>query len=192
MHDQPQNRLASVNRLGSSETPRRIPRGWTAALISTHRPCREWLRDQRRQGADAAHDPVADLGTDRGRGWQEQIDTRTKLHDPKSFATGDLLADGETGHDAAGQDADNLTAHHRDPTVIEPDLGPLVEPARLLAVRGQELPAMIVDARHRCVEGRTIHMHVHRRQEDADLLPIAWRGARARRSDDHDPAVSWG
>ena len=78
----------------------------------------------------------------------------------------------EPGHDAAREDADDLPATTTAAVVVEPDLGPLVVRARLVAVRGQELAGMILDAGDAAIDGRAVDVHVHRGQKDADLLPL--------------------
>ena len=73
------------------------------------------------------------------------------------------------------------------PVVIDPDLAALVRGRRVAVVGRQVAAPAEIDARHAPGHGRTVHVHVHRRQEDADLLPL--RPA-ARRPASAGPATS--
>ena len=59
--------------------------------------------------------------------------------------------------------------------MIDGHLGVLVEIARFMAVCRQESAGMILHVGHLPANRHTVHVHIHRRQENADLLPVAGR-----------------
>ena len=101
----------------------------------------------------------------------------------------------DAADDAPRQDADDLAEDDRRAVVIDPDLGPLVDARRSRAGRrAGTAPAgrstLVTRARHR----RAVDVHVDRRQEDADLLPVTRRArrlglGRRRPSRGHRPAT---
>src|SRR5687768_11655993 len=140
---QPQNRLASVNRLGSSETPRRMPRrSWPRAEVGKCRSLASGLRlcaicvlrCQRREVRFAADHFIAHLDMYRRRQRQEHIDARAELHHAVTLSRDHFLALRQPAHDAAGEDADDLALHDGTAGRVEPDLRPFVELTRFLLV----------------------------------------------------------
>ena len=81
----------------------------------------------------------------------------------------------EPAHDAPRQDADDLTRHDRLALVVDPDLAALVDRCRFGAVRRKEASSGQHHSRDAPGRGHAVHVHVHRRQEDADLTPASWR-----------------
>ena len=98
------------------------------------------------------------------------VDARTELHHAEALAARHQPPP-SAAHDAPREDADDLPADHRSPVVLEPDLGPLVQLPGFDPVRGQELPGSDTPRGSRGLRPGPVHVDVHRRQEDADLLP---------------------
>ena len=116
-----------------------------------------------------------------------------EFHDPEALSGMHLLADPRTADDAARQDADYLP---RDDglavAAFDPDFAALIDRRRLVAVGRQELAGRVADPGHRARRRDAVDVHIHRRQEDADLLPFAFRRRAGRRGPSHqDPAVRW-
>ena len=140
---QPQNRLASVNRLGSSDTPRRMPR----------RSCRAWhgvqsngccrvcflcaMRSTRycASVASVVSPPTTlspGLDQDRRRARQEQVDARSELHHAEALARAPPVRPALTpADDAPRQDADDLPARRR---------AAVVDRTRLRSIRSARRP----------------------------------------------------
>ena len=97
---------------------------------------------------------------------------------PKRSPVCDRLALAHAADDAARQHAHHLAEHHRAALALDPQLGALVLGAGLGAVGGQEAARLIGDAGQRAPVRDAVDVDVHRRQEDADLLPVPGGGDR--------------
>ena len=112
-------------------------------------------------------------------GGRKIVHPRTELHDAEPIAGAHFVADARAAHHAAREHADDLPRHDHLAAVIDPDLAPLVRAAGLVAVGGEKSSGQVVDGRDAPGRRDAVDVHVHRRQEDADLLP--WHPARRRR-----------
>ena len=92
-------------------------------------------------------------------------------------------------HDATGQQADDLAVDGGASVVVHPDLRLLVHRATFGLVRRQELSRFVRDAGDAAGDGRPVHVHIERREEDRDLCPGTRRRALAGGPDRHDQAV---
>ena len=118
---------------------------------------------------------------------QEHVHARAEFHDAEAIAGAHVGARLHAADDAAREDADDLPRDDRLPAVIDPDLAALVRRAGVVAIGRQKAARRVADVRDAPGRRDAVHVHVHRRQEDADLLPVAGRraGATAPAGDEH-------
>jgi hypothetical protein len=190
-HDQPQEEIGEREQAREGDTPRRMWR--RGAVLTTPLPLES--RGVRRlspvsPASSAPDDAIADLRGNRRRQRQEQVDARPEFHDAEALTETDGLSGCQSRHDPSRENADDLPADDDRAVLIEPHLGPLVELAGIHAVRRQEFPRMVLHPRHAPGNRRAVDVDIHRRQKDADLLPLPGRRAGAgRRANDHHAAV---
>ena len=110
----------------------------------------------------------------RARG-EKNIHAGAELHDAEPIAGAHLIARLRTADDAARKDADDLTRDDRLSAVIDPDLAALVFRGGFLAIGRQKTAWRELHPGHDTRDGHAVHMHVGRREENADLLPHARR-----------------
>src|SRR5215203_7254373 len=116
------------------------------------------------------------------RAWrQEHIHARAEFHDAEALPCFEGGARLHSAHDTARENADNLPEYDGQAAMIDPDFAALVGGRRVMMIRRQELAFAKVDFRDPARYGRAVHMHIHGREKDADLLPVAgWGCTRVR------------
>jgi hypothetical protein len=133
------------------------------------------LSDQDRNNSNSADDGIAHLRVEVCVGRQKHVHARTELHDAEPLAGLQIGARLHTAHDAPREDADDLPKDYRQAAVINPHLAPFVRRRGIRVICGQEPALAKSDFRDSAGNRAAVDVHIGRRKENADLLPLAGR-----------------